>query len=591
MHRLNRIASLSRAQTLGIKDSELNSSNASVQNEATAYHLQLPADESQMRDSQDPMSDSEDSLVLESLESVSHRSNARITLSQLFTLYKEYEESTRIKAANPNRYNNGASLRSISAKIRIAKSTIGFYFAKFRTNPDYINAKFFTYKNLILQNARKGIPKWYPAHLEEEVVEWVLANRQEGLTLTGPDIIAKAKEVIKCPKVQFSRNWLLSFLKRNNLSYRKVTHSDKPQEFPQNIQNNISRFHHILEVFRLKFAYDDALVLNMDETPVFFDYQTVTIEEKGKQFVSKLQLGDEKRRVTCVLTATANGAILRPMIIYNQKEILNLESEDFHSNPLFCWSKNGWMDADLMIIWFKKILLPYVKKRRTLLILDRFRAHISKKFEDELLSHDNIDFVLIPPGLTYLLQPLDVSVNKSFKVKVRNEWIEWLSLSRLKILALKQDQRSKNQAEQPDQNNEEMEIVDSSKKEEESKCPRSETNEIKAIEDYIKGPNAFSKEKIKNNKLRKLYKTDLFVESRKKRKRVKDIQIPKVSPSIVVGWIDEALVRLKREKVEMIKKAFRVTGICPLLEGETLHDYSYVETRIRRVVVKKTNTL
>ena len=57
-----------------------------------------------------------------------------------------------------------------------------------------------------------------------------------------------------------------------------------------------------------------------------------------------------------------------------------------------------------------------IKKKRALLIFDSYRAHISKDFEQELLRYDNIDIVPIPGGLTYLLQPLDVSVNKSFKI-------------------------------------------------------------------------------------------------------------------------------------------------------------------------------
>jgi len=47
-----------------------------------------------------------------------------------------------------------------------------------------------------MQNARKGKPKYYPASDEEELVDWIYRNRQEGLTVTGDAIIAKAKEVI-----------------------------------------------------------------------------------------------------------------------------------------------------------------------------------------------------------------------------------------------------------------------------------------------------------------------------------------------------------------------------------------------------------
>ena len=114
------------------------------------------------------------------------------------------------------------------------------------------------------------------------------------------------------------------------------------------------------------------------------------------------------------------------------------------------------------------------EKKRTLLLLDRFSAHVSKEFEEELLFHDNIDLILIPSGLTYLLQPLDVSVNKSFKVKVRNEWKLWLDKSRLKILGTKEE--SKTNTHNTGEANT-MEIID--KKEEE------ELNRSKSVQNMM----------------------------------------------------------------------------------------------------------
>jgi len=266
-------------------------------------------------------SDSEEVDCLDNFDAP-QRHNARITLSQLFTLYKEYEEYTKLKNEYPNAYKTGASIRGIAAKLRMAKSTGYFYFNKFRTNPYYISAKFLSYKNHVMQNARKGKPKYYPASDEEELVDWIYRNRQEGLTVTGDAIIAKAKEVINCPKVRYTRRWLNSFLKRNNLSFRKCTHSDKPQQFSQIVSHKIAQFHQIIDVFRLKFNYNNAFVINMDETPVFFDYNMKTVEEKGTKFVTRLQLSDEKRRITCVLTVAANGDVLRPMMSAQSKRDL-----------------------------------------------------------------------------------------------------------------------------------------------------------------------------------------------------------------------------------------------------------------------------
>ena len=58
-----------------------------------------------------------------------------------------------------------------------------------------------------------------------------------------------------------------------------------------------------------------------------------------------------------------------------------------------------------------------VQDPRSLLILDSFTAH--KTFAVKNRFHEKYtDIAIIPGGLTSRLQPLDVSLNKSFKSKV-----------------------------------------------------------------------------------------------------------------------------------------------------------------------------
>ena len=42
-------------------------------------------------------------------------------------------------------------------------------------------------------------------------------------------------------------------------------------------------------------------------------------------------------------------------------------------------------------------------------------------------SKCNNDIVLIPAGCTPLVQPMDVSVNRPFKVLMREQWVTWFS--------------------------------------------------------------------------------------------------------------------------------------------------------------------
>lgn len=70
------------------------------------------------------------------------------------------------------------------------------------------------------------------------------------------------------------------------------------------------------------------------------------------------------------------------------------------------------MNENEMLYWIENI---WTKRERisnpqSLLVLDSFSAHI--------VGEKNTNIAVIPGGLTSRLQPLDVSVNKSFKTKV-----------------------------------------------------------------------------------------------------------------------------------------------------------------------------
>ncbi len=88
---------------------------------------------------------------------------------------------------------------------------------------------------------------------------------------------------------------------------------------------------------------------------------------------------------------------------------------------------SGTIDEVLMIDYLEKILIPYCKNKGvTLLFLDSFSAHKTEKV-NSLLSKNQIECIIIPPGTTSYLQPLDVSINAPFKAYVREEYGKWLN--------------------------------------------------------------------------------------------------------------------------------------------------------------------
>ena len=69
--------------------------------------------------------------------------------------------------------------------------------------------------------------------------------------------------------------------------------------------------------------YPKELIGNMDETPMYFGISgNTTIDKKGTKTISVRTTGAEKRHLTMVLAATADGQMLPPMVIFKGKRNL-----------------------------------------------------------------------------------------------------------------------------------------------------------------------------------------------------------------------------------------------------------------------------
>jgi len=80
------------------------------------------------------------------------------------------------------------------------------------------------------------------------------------------------------------------------------------------------------------------------------------------------------------------------------------------------------MDNQMMKIWirdcYSKRPDSFFHQNRALQIMNSMRAHITDDVKG-LLDTKNTTPTIIPGGLTKLLQPLDISVNRTFKAGMR----------------------------------------------------------------------------------------------------------------------------------------------------------------------------
>ena len=87
---------------------------------------------------------------------------------------------------------------------------------------------------------------------------------------------------------------------------------------------------------------------------------------------------------------------------------------------MFGVQENSWCDARGSILWISESwkLRPNngsIKQRKSILVLEDFNCHRDAGFIADLLKRTNTTVILIPGGLTPLLQPLDPMLNKQMK--------------------------------------------------------------------------------------------------------------------------------------------------------------------------------
>jgi len=142
--------------------------------------------------------------------------------------------------------------------------------------------------------------------------------------------------------------------------------------------------------------------------------------------------GWDKRQATIILAAFGSGKNrVQPTIIFRGKEHYEgrrtmfyqrkreEESLRYHEGVAVLWNETAYANSDLLVDWINKMLVPALPPGPRLLALDVAKFHSTEEVLTTLSSHDIIPS-MIPAGCTGLVQPLAVSINKPFKVILRD---------------------------------------------------------------------------------------------------------------------------------------------------------------------------
>ncbi len=228
-----------------------------------------------------------------------------------------------------------------------------------------------------------------------------------------------------------SIGWCDRFMRRQKLVIRRKTKI--AQKLPKDLEDKLTSFQRFIIRQRQATDFELGQIGNMDETPMSFDMPVAsTVNFAGEKTVCIKTTGHEKANFTVVLGCMADGTKLKPMLIFKRK---TMPKDEFPPGVIIAIQPKGWMNESCLQQWITDSWLQRpgaALGKKSLLVWDMFRAQLVPEVKDRLKSLDTT-MAVIPGGLTSLVQPLDVCLNKPFKDRMRTKWQAWMAEGKFQL--------------------------------------------------------------------------------------------------------------------------------------------------------------
>jgi hypothetical protein len=170
-------------------------------------------------------------------------------------------------------------------------------------------------------------------------------------------------------------------------------------------------------------------IINMDETSIYLDFPSkVTYERKGTKRVKSVTTGGGRVRLSAAFSTTASGEKLLILILVPRKTPLPDNSfigGKSPTNVYLIYKPSATFDETVVCKYLDNIVQPYKtgnQIKKSAILLDSARCHNTKSVKEKL-DQLSIKKISVPPRMTNLLQPADVSWFRPLKQNYNRLWI------------------------------------------------------------------------------------------------------------------------------------------------------------------------
>ena len=176
--------------------------------------------------------------------------------------------------------------------------------------------------------------------------------------------------------------------------------------------------------------------MNFDQTPLkYAPVASRTLSQKGSNHVA-IKGASYKQAITATFGITYTNKFLPMQLIYRGKTERSHPRFKFPDSFLVSANPKHFSNTEESLKLLDQIVIPYVESEReslnlapdhfSLLIIDVFSGQMTEpvmsKFRD-----NHVKLVRVPPNMTHLFQPLDLTVNGAAKSYLKRRFTEWCS--------------------------------------------------------------------------------------------------------------------------------------------------------------------
>ncbi|XP_060801979.1 uncharacterized protein LOC132902121 isoform X1 [Amyelois transitella] len=274
--------------------------------------------------------------------------------------------------------------------------------------------------------------------IENNIASCLHIMEKYGFGLTRAEISDLVAEYVTKNNIQTcfkngkpGKDWIAGFRERNNLSIKKP----QPVEYARKVAADpfvLSEYYELLNKTIKTLGLQDkpGAIWNVDETNFSKDpLKSKIVGVKGHAATRTISTPG-KDNTTVLLGASAAGDKIPPLIIFKGKYVWDeWTSPNAYPRTTYAATKNGWMESDVFEAFFKKSFLPSIGvERPVLLIYDGHATHVGLNII-EAARDANVTILKLPPHTSHILQPLDISVMKSFKDRWDKVLVKWQRLN------------------------------------------------------------------------------------------------------------------------------------------------------------------